>query len=126
MLRKIHWGDLSVPFVFACMMLAVHYKWYWFEIGYGMLVLSFILSIIRPFKDDVFLFPSSVLHYLWMIGIVGFLDIFFPLWLSVVFSLLVIWLIEYIQGFKQDIDTVLDILAGILGILTFIFLNKVF
>lgn len=121
MIRKIYWGELSVPFVFACITLSAHFGQHWLILGFIMFLISVLFSAIRPFKksDDKFYFFTPILHYIGAIGLTAFFNLFFNLTISSSLTFLIIGIIEYLQKEKYLLDSFLDILFGLFGIFTF-------
>lgn len=126
MLRRIYWGELSVPFVFMSIVLGGHFGYWWLLLGFLMLVISHVLSYLK-FKvfEEGFRFPTFAIHLMIGVGFIGLFSFFLSLWLSFIAGLVVAISYEFIQGKKKwehfiYIDTWIDILGSVLGMILFI------
>lgn len=126
MLRRIYWGELSVPFVFMCIVLGGHFGYLWFLLGFLMFIISLILSYLkfRVFEEG-FMFPTFIIHFISGVGFIGFFNFFLSLWLSFVAGLVSSVFYEFLQGKKRwehfnYVDTYIDIVGSVLGMILFV------
>lgn len=141
MVRKIHWGDLAVPFTFSCLVASGHFGLIPFALAMGMILVSYILSFTRPFKDDEFPFFSPLLHFIAFFGVAGLIAFFIKIWwINLVLSFIGGIVIEIMERWKQlrykklpewrylklDLDTFLDLIFDLAGIILFLWLKHIF
>jgi hypothetical protein len=145
MIRKIHWGDLAVPLFLFCLVNAGNFDSFWVWLMFGIVGVSYLFAFTKPF--DTFPFPSCLLHFLIAYSLTGLLFLIFKnLWLSAIITIILIFLWELyqkIQDFmktafrekitfgiqdvifrKVDLDTILDIIFGFLGMIIFILIRR--